>query len=119
MSGTPPTRRVIRLFPGYGRDWPLWENSTPTWDLGYTTTPAEYGLSSALTRDLAEWNTLWEANFDPFEGWKNEPARESWRESGDRIATRLQEEVRDFADVQYEPWPLGGEHGPWGSTIDG
>lgn len=118
MSGTPPTRRVIRLFPDYGRDWPLWENSTPTWDVGYTTTPAGYGLSSALTRDLAEWNALWEANFDPFDGWKSELARESWRQAGARIATRLQEEVRAFADVEYEPWPLGDGPDRWESPID-
>ncbi|QIK62795.1 hypothetical protein G7068_05975 [Leucobacter viscericola] len=45
MNGVAPARRTIRLFPGYGRDWPLWENSTPTWNVGYTTTPETYGLS--------------------------------------------------------------------------
>lgn len=106
MSGTAPKRRVIRLFPEYGRDWPLWENSTPTWDVGYTTTPEMYGLSEELTRDLAEWNALWDANFDPFDGWKSGAAREQWREDGVAIVARLRAEVVDFADVQYEPWPL-------------
>ncbi|MBB2974825.1 hypothetical protein FHX49_000366 [Microbacterium endophyticum] len=107
MSGLVPERRVIRLFPEYSRDWPLWENSTPTWDVGYTTTPKMYGLSEALTRDMAKWNALWEANFDPFEGWKSDEAREQWREEGLSIVTRLRAEVADFADVKYEPWPLG------------
>lgn len=54
MNGIAPSRRTIRLFPDYGRDWPLWENSTPTWDVGHTTTPETYGLSEALTHDLAD-----------------------------------------------------------------
>lgn len=107
MSGIPPVRRLIRLFPDYGRDWPLWENSTPTWDVGYTTTPDTYGLSGALTRDMAEWNSLWDANFDPSEGWKSDTARDKWRKDGLDIVSRLRAEVADFADVKYEPWPLG------------
>jgi len=97
---------VIRLFPEYGRDWPLWENSTPAWDVGYTTTPDTYGLSDDLTRDMAELNASWDANFDPFEGWKSDMAREQWRKDGVDIAARLRVEVADFADVNYEPWPL-------------
>lgn len=107
MSGIAPKRRVIRLFPDYGRDWPLWENSMPTWDVGYTTTPEMYGLSDDLTRDMATWNALWEGNFDPFDGWKSDAAREQWREDGVSIVSRLRGEVADFADVTYEPWPLG------------
>ncbi len=106
MDGVPPARREIRLFPDYGRDWPLWENSTPTWDVGYTTTPDTYGLSAELTRDIAEWNALWDANFDPFDGWKNDAAREQWRNDGAEISKRLSVEVAEFADVKYEPWPL-------------
>lgn len=107
MSGIPPKRRVIRLFPDYGRAWPLWENSTPTWDVGYTTGPETYGLSRELTRDMAEWNALWNANFDPFDGWASEESREQWRTGGVDIARRLRAEVSVFADVKYEPWPLG------------
>lgn len=106
MAGTPPARRVIRLFPDYGRDWPLCENSTPDWDVGYTTTPALYGLSAALTQDMAEWNALWVRNFDPFDGWRNDTAREQWCEHGANIAARLRDEALAFADVEYEPWPL-------------
>lgn len=99
---------MIRLFPDYGRDWPLWEESTPTWDVGYTTTPDMYGLSEELTRDIADWNALWEVHFDPFDGWKDDAARENWRKDGVGIAARLRLEVLDFADVKYDPWPLGG-----------
>lgn len=111
MSGTPPARRSIRLFPDYGRDWPLWEDSTPTWDVGYTTTPDDYGLSDALRRDIAAWNALWEAHFDPFDGWKDVASCEAWRAAGEGIAARLADEVSAFADVWYEPWPLRAELG--------
>jgi hypothetical protein len=107
VSDISSERRVIRLFPDYGRDWPLWENSTATWDVGYTTTPEMYGLSGALTRDMADWNALWEANFDPFDGWTDEVARDQWRIAGIAITARLRAEVLSFADVIYEPWPLG------------
>lgn len=110
MNVIAPKRRVIRLFPDYGRDWPLWENSTPTRDVGYTTTPEMYGLSEELTRDMAEWNELWGVNFAPSGGWTTDTAREKWREDGVDIATRLGAEVADFADVKYEPWPLGNRN---------
>jgi len=106
MVNIPPARRVIRLFPDYSRDWPLWENSTPTWDVGYTTTPDIYGLSEDLTRDMAAWNTLWEANFVAEVGWTSDDARAQWQRDGLAIAERLRAEVADFADVKYEPWPL-------------
>lgn len=109
MNGFPPDRRVIRLFPDYGRDWPLWENSTPTWDAGYTTTPETYGLSAELARDISQWNAQWEVGFDPFDGWKDDAVRARWRQEGFAIAARLRAEVAEFADVSYEPWPLLSE----------
>ena len=108
MEQVPPPRRVIRLFPDYSRDWPLWENSTPTWDVGYTTTPETYGLTEELTAHIDAWNRFWEANFDHPKGWDSSEARERWGADGEEIARRLREEVAAFADVQYEPWPLRG-----------
>lgn len=106
-SGTPPQRRVIRLFPDYGRDWPLWEDSTATWDVGYTTEPQMYGLSERLTQAIWEWNRFWEGHFHHEDGWETASHREQWRIQGERIAKWLRSEVREFADVAYEPWPLG------------
>lgn len=106
MTGTPPARRVIRVFPDYARDWPLWENSTPSWDVGYTTDPATYGLSDQLTRNLAMWHSFWETHFDAFAGWDSDSSRTWWRDEGVRVVEELRLEVAAFADVQYEPWPL-------------
>jgi hypothetical protein len=103
----PPERRTIRLFPDYSRDWPLWENSTPTWDVGYATTPDHYGLSKTLSRSLGLWNSFWEAHFDPFDGWDALESRNWWKAEGERLHILLSAEVASFADVSYEPWPLG------------
>ncbi|GAA2045690.1 hypothetical protein GCM10009720_28180 [Yaniella flava] len=106
MGKRAPERRVIRLCPDYGRDWPLWESSTPTRAVGYTTDPEIYDLSEQLSQDMARWNAFWEQHFDPFEGWDDHESRERWRREGERIAACLCREVVLFADVQYEPWPL-------------
>lgn len=45
--------------------------------------------------------------FDPFDGWKSDGAREKWRKDGAAVVARLRAEVADYADVKYEPWPLG------------
>lgn len=99
---TPPARRVIRLFPDYSRDYPLWEDSTPTWDVGYTTTPATYGLSPELASDLARWQASFERHADPERGWDSDDDERLWRREGEALARRLQDEVRSFADVSAE-----------------
>lgn len=108
MSPASPARRQIRVFPEYGRAWPLWEDSTPTWDVGYATTPEMYGLSAALTRDLAAWNELWNTHFDAVLGWTDAQSRRQWAADGDAVVARLRTEVHAFADVVYEPWPVSG-----------
>lgn len=104
MPGGPPERRLIRLFPDYGRDWPLWESSVSPH--GYTTTPETYGLSAQLSDRLARWNAWWEAHFDPFAGWDSEESREQWCRDGEQVSSQLRCEVAAFADVEYRPWPL-------------
>ncbi|KQZ84528.1 hypothetical protein ASD56_11305 [Microbacterium sp. Root166] len=102
MEPIPPERRVIRLFPDHGHPWPLWENSTPTWEVGYTTSPDMYGLSAELTEDLSGWYAFWLQHRDPFEGGDAEENRARWFRDRDRIAGRLREEVAAFADVILE-----------------
>jgi hypothetical protein len=106
MEQVPPPRRVIRLFPDYSRDYPLWENSTPTWDVGYTTTPEAYGLSHELGEDLAAWQAFFEEHVNPFDGWDTDENLQKWLSDGESLALRLQDEVEPFADVQREfgPW---------------
>jgi hypothetical protein len=93
---------LIRLFPDYGRDWPLWENSTPERQTDYTTTPEDYGLSPELTGRLAAWNRFWETHSGA-DGWDDDASEAQWRLEGERIAAQLRREVAGFADVSYEP----------------
>ncbi len=99
---TPPARRVIRLFPDYSRRYPLWEDSTPTWDVGYTTTPGTYGLSPELAAELERWQAFWEDHHDPFEGWDAPQQRDAWLRDGERLTNLLRAEVSSFADVAPE-----------------
>ena len=102
----PPERRVIRTFCDYGRRHPLWESSTPTWDVGYTTTPETYGLSPELAEDLEGWQAFFESHGDPFEGWDSDANLQKWLRDGAWLADRLQAEVQSFADVRREFGPL-------------
>lgn len=102
MEQIPPIPRVIRLFPDYSRTYPLWENSTPTWDVGYTTAPETCGLSKELGEDLASWQTFFETHCNPFEGWDSLENRRRWHQDGERLTQRLRAEVGHFADVKPE-----------------
>jgi len=101
-----PARRTIRVFPDYGRDWPLWENTTDEHDYGYTMSPSDYGLSVQLTERLAAWNDLWENNFDSQAGWTSVESRAEWARLAVGIVAGLRTEVYWMADVRYKPWPL-------------
>ena len=85
----------------------MWENLSPSWDGDYTTTPETYGLSAELTRDMALWQEGWETHFHHDRGWDSDESRERWRRDGRSVVARLRREVASFADVRYEPWPLG------------
>ena len=102
---------MIRLFPDPARDYPLWEDSTPSWDVGYTTTPETNGLSDELGDDLAAWQAFFEEHANPFAGWDSDANLQKWLSDGEAIAVRLQDEVQSFADVQREfgPWRTDGD----------
>jgi hypothetical protein len=93
------------MFPDYGRRYPLWENSTPIWDVGYATTPDTYGLSPKLAEDLEGWQAFWEQHDDHFEGWDDDANLQKWLRDGEWLAQRLQDEVQSFADVKREFGP--------------
>lgn len=105
MDQIPPARRVIRLFPDYSRTYPLWETSTPTWDVGYTTTPETYGLSRELGEDLAGWQAFFETHHHHSDGWDTADNRRRWLRDGEWLTQRLRAEVDHFADVEPEFGP--------------
>ncbi|PYI66468.1 hypothetical protein CVV68_14375 [Arthrobacter livingstonensis] len=95
-------RRVIRLFPDYGHRWPLWENSTAERPTKYTMEPADFGLSQNLTSRLRTWYDAWDAEVLYEYGWGSPENEAAWKEEGASIAMQLREEVKTFADVEYE-----------------
>ncbi|PAY23037.1 hypothetical protein CEY15_10820 [Dietzia natronolimnaea] len=91
-------KRVIRFFPDYGREHPLWESGTDK----YAMDPEDYGLSDSLARRLAQWMRHWEANVIPETGWASAEAAAESERVGDALVADLQVEVSGFADVRDE-----------------
>ncbi|MGP9722970.1 hypothetical protein ACT3SZ_03005 [Corynebacterium sp. AOP40-9SA-29] len=107
-KGTPPERRQIRLFPDYGRDYPLWENTvfedTPEgprviWAIGNLPSAETYGLSTELSTRLRSWQQFWGDHTVEFGSWDSAENEKAWLDEGEEIARDLATEVSDFADV--------------------
>lgn len=88
-------KRVIRFFPDYGRNHPLWESGTDK----YAMDPEDYGLSESLARRLAAWMAHWESNVIPEAGWKSAEAAAESERLGDALVADLRVEVSAFAEV--------------------
>ncbi|GAA1054768.1 hypothetical protein [Dietzia natronolimnaea] len=98
INGSDGYKPVIRFFPDYGRQHPLWDSGTDKYGMD----PEDYGLSESLARRLAEWMRHWESNVIPETGWKTaEAAAESTR-VGDALVADLRIEVSGFAEVRDE-----------------
>jgi len=91
-------QRIIRFFPDYGRNHPLWESGTDK----YAMDPEDYGLSESLSRRLAAWMRHWESNVIPETGWKSAEAAAESERVGDALVADLRIEVSGFADVRDE-----------------
>ncbi|MHA7268712.1 hypothetical protein [Arthrobacter sp. HLT1-20] len=95
-------RRIIRLFPDCGHQWPLWENCTAERPTKYTMDPAGFRLSQNLTHRLRTWYDVWDAEKLYESGWSSPENESAWNAEGASIAEQLREEVRAFADVEYD-----------------
>ncbi|KQW05526.1 hypothetical protein ASC66_11050 [Leifsonia sp. Root4] len=90
--------RFIRMFPDYGRDYPLWENGSGN----YTVTAADLELSTPLADALRRWQQRWDDECLDSSEWSSEQARLDWLRDGAEMCARLQREVWDFAEVLPE-----------------
>ncbi|WP_067245695.1 hypothetical protein [Microbacterium resistens] len=86
----PDGRRVIRLFPGWGREWPLWESFSEQYALDAEDLP----LSRELAAALKEWNAAWQARDE------TAPVPDGWIEHGRHLHARLQKELETVAEVR-------------------
>lgn len=88
--------RVIRLYPEWTNEWPVWEDGTDISD------PDAFGLSPELRGMLRKWQDVWETHFVLGRGWPTVAAYEGWAREGDVIAERLEREVWEFAEVRAQ-----------------
>lgn len=91
-------KKIIRFFPDWGREHPLWESGTDK----YAMDPDDYGLSDSLSRRLAEWMRHWESNRVPETGWTSADAATESERTGDALVADLRIEVASFAEVRDE-----------------
>lgn len=96
----PDGLRVIRLFPEWGVDLPLWESFA---DRGYPFEPGALPIDAALERQLSDWNREWESF--GFEA----PRPKAWFERGWELHARLQGTLADIAEVRpVFSWSVDG-----------
>jgi hypothetical protein len=95
-------RRLIRVYPDYGHEWPLWEDETATHDFGTTMAPSDYGLSSKLTDRIRAWYDFWDEHQDWDRDWDSPEDQIYWMNEGTDIAASIRAQVREFADVSLE-----------------
>lgn len=94
-------RRLIRLSPDFGRDWPLWEDDIEGDILSIFSSPDDYGLSTDLTAQLRAWFDFWLSHYDPNTLWDSSSNHSAWHQDGRRIAAAMRREVQGFADVEF------------------
>lgn len=86
----PDGRRVIRLFPDWGREWPIWESFSDEYTLDAEGLP----LSSELSADIYAWNAAWQARAE------TDPVPDGWAEHGRYLHARMQAELHAVAEVR-------------------
>ncbi|AZS42984.1 hypothetical protein [Microbacterium oleivorans] len=96
-SRTPPRlddgRRLIRVFPEYTTDLPLWENFTDH----YLVERGMLPLSSDLDAALAEWNEKWSPTRS-----SEDPEEQRWLAQGHALVRRLRTELHGIAEIRAE-----------------
>ncbi len=93
----PTGERLIRFFPEWGTDLPLWESFTENYPIGRGGLP----LPAELEADLTTWNERWRElsgtrEPDPEPGWPE------WEREGVRLRVRLQRALDGIAEVRPE-----------------
>ncbi len=85
----------LKLMPDYSAHLPLW---------GRDVEPLN--LPPYLLDRLAQWQDEFDANFDPFGGWKSNEVRDRWSREALRLETELREALPDDVDLEVDFWPL-------------
>lgn len=84
--------RLIRMFPEWVSGWPLWESFTEQ----YRLEAQDLGLTSALGRDLYDWNEVWLMTSE------EDPTPAEWLKRGQQLFQQLKVELAGRAEVRPE-----------------
>jgi len=91
------SQEVVRLFPDWGYEWPLW-----TSEMGGTT-PDALALSAELRSSLRAWHDEWLESYLPGRGWSTVNQRDRWFERGQALLAQLRTELKEASVLpKYE-----------------
>ena len=90
----------LRLSSDYGAEWPLWSDRAGMVD------PADHGVPADLCADLRAWQALFDADFDPYSGWRSGSVEQQYAHMSIDLLRRLQSELGADAVVSLDMWPL-------------
>ena len=98
QSSDPPRldngRRLIRVFPEWGTELPLWESFSEHYPVQRGDVVISDALLSALTAWSAEWQNRSELDYFPDE--------ERWVAEGHSLVSQLRAEMHGVADIRAE-----------------
>ncbi|GAA3830176.1 hypothetical protein KACC15558_07430 [Brevibacterium ammoniilyticum] len=83
--------RVIRFFPDWGREEPLWEEGA----YEYALRVSDLNISSDLKRGLLNYMTFWTEHFDVDTEWDSKLAEREFSDEGDRLISELKKQLHD------------------------
>lgn len=66
----------------------------------------ELGLSRTLLMDLAEWQSAFDAEFDPFRGWSSAAASCRWAAEAENLIARFRRDLPAHIRLHVDLWPL-------------
>ncbi len=87
---------VLRLFPEYWDDSPLWPSSDDTDSL----------VSTDLLERLVRWNQHFNRHYSPDSGWSSQKARDQWSAESVELVAELHVELDGRVLLDVDLWPI-------------
>lgn len=91
---------VVRFTVDYGAELPLWAAGFGNVDWKFT------GLPNHLLDRLADWQDVFNENFDPKSGWGNVELRDRWAREACRLIELVRSEFGERIELEVDLWPL-------------
>lgn len=91
-----PSVEWIKFMPDYGADLPLW-------NLSWAKPPFDHDLLD----DLADLQDAFDNEFDAYDGWASDEARERWAARAAQLVERVREALPSRVRLEVDLWPVG------------